>query len=148
MIPLFYSEILNPEELIVVLISVIMAFIGSLSKDYINLMRKGDRMKIGRIVISTVSASIIAYTFSFYILKHFSFRGLIGISYFCGLLGFELVNKLSNLTGVIQILKLLALDSDKLEKLEENLNKLNEIDSENETEKKVSKLKEKVEAGE
>ena len=123
---MFYSEILNPEELIVILISVIMSFIGSLSKDYINLMRKGDKMKIGRIIMSTVSASIISYTFSVYILKHFSFRGLVGISYFCGLLGFELVSKLSNLTGVIQILKLLALDSEKLEKLEENLNKLND----------------------
>ena len=96
-------------------------------------------MKIGRIIISTISASIISYTFSFYIIQHFSFRGLIGIAYFCGLLGFELVNKLSNLAGVIQILKLLALDSDKLEKLEENLSKLNDnidMDKEKDKEKK------------
>ena len=71
--------------------------------------------------MSTICASIITYSFSLYILKNFSFRGLVGISYFCGLLGFEIVNKLSNLNGVIQILKLLALDAEKLQKLEENL---------------------------
>ena len=98
-----------------------MSFIGSLSKDYINLMRRGTEMKVGRILMSTISASIITYTFSIYILNHFSFRGLVGIAYFCGLLGFEIVNKLSNLNGVIQILKLLALDSEKLKKIEETM---------------------------
>lgn len=116
-----YNDLIQSEELIVILISIVMSLVGSLSKDYINLMRKGTKMKIGRIVMSTISASIITYTFSFYIIKNFSFRGLVGIAYFCGLLGFELVSKLSNLSGVIQVLKLLALDADKLEKIEENL---------------------------
>ena len=92
-------------------------------------------MKVGRILMSTISASIITYTFSIYILNHFSFRGLVGIAYFCGLLGFEIVNKLSNLNGVIQILKLLALDSEKLKKIEENLEELDNIENNNETEK-------------
>ena len=136
MIPMNYSNIIQTEELLIILVSVIMSFIGSLSKDYINLMRKGDRMKIGRIIMSTITASIITYTFSIYILNHFSFRGLVGIAYFCGLLGFELVSKLSNLSGVIQILKLLALDSEKLEKLEENLEALNNEENISKDEKK------------
>ena len=116
-----YTNMVQTEELIIILVSVIMSLIGSLSKDYINLMRRGKSMKVGRIIMSTICASIITYSFSLYILKNFSFRGLVGISYFCGLLGFEIVNKLSNLNGVIQILKLLALDAEKLQKLEENL---------------------------
>ena len=133
MIPMNYLNIIQPEDLLIILVSVIMSFIGSLSKDYINLMRKGDKMDIGRITMSTISASILTYTFSIYILNHFSFRGLVGIAYFCGLLGFELVSKISNLNSVIQILKLLALDSEKLKKLEENLAAL---DDEAETKEK------------
>ncbi len=137
-----YLNIIQTEELLIILVSVIMSFIGSLSKDYINLIRKRHKMEIGRIVISTVSASIITYTFSSYILIHFSFRGLVGISYFCGLLGFELVNKLSNLNGVIQILKLLALDSEKLKKIEENLDKF-DYNEENDESQKEEKPKRK-----
>ena len=96
-------------------------------------------------MVVPISASIITYTFSFYIINHFSFRGLVGIAYFCGLLGFEIVSKLSNLTGVIQVLKLLALDADKLEKIEENLKLGEEEDSPpKEEDKKEDEQKEKT----
>ena len=119
-----YNDMMQTEELFIILIIVIMSLIGSLSKDYINFMRKEIPMKVGRIITSTICSSMITYTFSMYILDKLYFRGLIGISYFCGLLGFELVNKLSNLSGVIHIIKLINLDPDKLEKIEENLEKL------------------------
>ena len=76
-------------------------------------------MKIGRIILSTVCSSILTYTFSIYILDKLYFRGLVGVSYFVGLLGFELVSKFSNLTDVIRMyfLARFGLDPDKLQKI-------------------------------
>ena len=123
-----FNDIIQTEELIIVLVIVIMSLMGSLSKDYINLMKQGIKMKIGRIVLSTVCSSILTYTFSIYILDKLYFRGLVGVSYFVGLLGFELVSKFSNLTDVIRMyfLARFGLDPDKLQKIEESLEKLEE----------------------
>lgn len=126
--PMSFNDIIQTEELIIVLVIVIMSLMGSLSKDYINLMKQGIKMKIGRIVLSTVCSSILTYTFSIYILDKLYFRGLVGVSYFVGLLGFELVSKFSNLTDVIRMyfLARFGLDPDKLQKIEESLEKLEE----------------------
>ena len=126
--PMSFNDIIQTEELIIVLVIVIMSLMGSLSKDYINLMKQGIKMKIGRIVLSTVCSSILTYTFSIYILDKLYFRGLVGVSYFIGLLGFELVSKFSNLTDVIRMyfLARFGLDPDKLQKIEESLEKLEE----------------------
>lgn len=123
-----FNDIIQTEELIIVLVIVIMSLIGSLSKDYINLMKQGIKMKIGRIILSTVCSSILTYTFSIYILDKLYFRGLVGVSYFVGLLGFELVSKFSSLTDVIRMyfLARFGLDPDKLQKIEESLEKLEE----------------------
>jgi hypothetical protein len=53
---------------------------------------------------------------------------LVGVSYFVGLLGFELVSKFSSLTDVIRMyfLARFGLDPDKLQKIEESLEKLEE----------------------
>ena len=126
--PMSFNDIIQTEELIIVLVIVIMSLMGSLSKDYINLMKQGIKMKVGRIVLSTVCSSILTYTFSIYILDKLYFRGLVGVSYFVGLLGFELVSKFSNLTDVIRMyfLARFGLDPDKLQKIEESLEKLEE----------------------
>ena len=126
--PMSFNDIIQTEELIIVLVIVIMSLIGSLSKDYINLMKQGIKMKIGRILLSTVCSSILTYTFSIYILDKLYFRGLVGVSYFVGLLGFELVSKFSSLTDVIRMyfLARFGLDPDKLQKIEESLEKLEE----------------------
>ena len=123
-----FNDIIQTEELIIVLVIVIMSLMGSLSKDYINLIKQGIKMKVGRIVLSTVCSSILTYTFSIYILDKLYFRGLVGVSYFVGLLGFELVSKFSNLTDVIRMyfLARFGLDPDKLQKIEESLEKLEE----------------------
>lgn len=83
-------------------------------------------MKIGRIVLSTICSSVITYTFSIYILDKLYFRGLVGVSYFIGLLGFELVSKFSNLSDVFRMyfLARFGLDPDKLQKIDESLEKL------------------------
>ena len=126
--PMSFNDIIQTEELIIVLVIVIMSLMGSLSKDYINLIKQGIKMKVGRIVLSTVCSSILTYTFSIYILDKLYFRGLVGVSYFVGLLGFELVSKFSNLTDVIRMyfLARFGLDPDKLQKIEESLEKLEE----------------------
>lgn len=126
MIPMSFNDIIKTEELIIILVIVVMSLVGSLSKDYMNLILKGIRMKIGRIILSTICSSVITYTFSIYILDKLYFRGLVGVSYFIGLLGFELVSKFSNLSDVFRMyfLARFGLDPDKLQKIDESLEKL------------------------
>lgn len=126
MIPMSFNDIIKTEELIIILVIVIMSLVGSLSKDYMNLILKGIRMKMGRIILSTICSSVITYTFSIYILDKLYFRGLVGVSYFIGLLGFELISKFSNLSDVFKmyLLARFGLDPDKLQKIDESLEKL------------------------
>ena len=132
-----FNDVLHFEEIIIILVIVIMSLIGSLSKDYINLIKKDIPMKFGRIVLSTMCSSVITYTFSMYILDKLYFRGLVGVSYFIGLLGFELVSKFSNLTDVIRMyfLARFGLDPDRLQKIEESLEKLEKKEKDESTKK-------------
>ena len=100
-----YNDVISSEEVLILLLLTITSFIGSLSKDYIMLMQQQQRMKVGRITISTVTSTFLMYSVSAYIMSHFGFRGLIGISYLSGLLGFEILDRLSRFNDVIKIKK-------------------------------------------
>ena len=63
------------------------------------------------------------YSTSIYIMSHFGFRVLIGISYLSGLLGFEIVDRLSKFNDVIKIIRIIIGIDDRIKKLEKVLNK-------------------------
>lgn len=119
------------------LILTITSFIGSLSKDYIMLMQQQQRMKVGRITISTVTSTFLMYSVSAYIMSHFGFRGLIGISYLSGLLGFEILDRLSRFNDVIKIIRIIIGIEDRIKKIEKIVCKEDEQQKEeNETKEK------------
>ena len=132
-----YNDVISSEEVLILLILTITSFIGSLSKDYIMLMQQQQRMKVGRITISTVTSTFLMYSVSAYIMSHFGFRGLIGISYLSGLLGFEILDRLSRFNDVIKIIRIIIGIEDRIKKIEKIVCK------EDEQQKEENKTKEK-----
>jgi hypothetical protein len=132
-----YNDVISSEEVLILLILTITSFIGSLSKDYIMLMQQQQRMKVGRITISTVTSTFLMYSVSAYIMSHFGFRGLIGISYLSGLLGFEILDRLSRFNDVIKIIRIIIGIEDRIKKIEKIVCKEDEQQKEeNETKEK------------
>ena len=132
-----YNDVISSEEVLILLILTITSFIGSLSKDYIMLMQQQQRMKVGRITISTVTSTFLMYSVSAYIMSHFGFRGLIGISYLSGLLGFEILDRLSRFNDVIKIIRIIIGIEDRIKKIEKIVCKEDEQqEKENETKEK------------
>jgi len=134
-----YNDVLSSEELLILIILAITSFIGSLSKDYILLIQHKERMKVGRILISTTTSTFLMYSTSIYIMSHFGFRVLIGISYLSGLLGFEIVDRLSKFNDVIKIIRIIIGIDDRIKKLEKVLNKEEKNKKEEAEEKETDK---------
>lgn len=112
------NDVVLDEELLMILIIITISLIGSLVKNYYELLYHHKRMKVGLIVLSTVSTSILDYSVSSYLLKILGYRPFIGVTFFLGLISMELLGKLSNLNDVFLIIKVLIFrDKDDIKKL-------------------------------
>ena len=112
------KDVVLDEELLLILIIITISLIGSLVKNYYELLYHHKRMKVGLIVLSTVSTSILDYSVSSYLLKILGYRPFIGVTFFLGLISMELLGKLSNLNDVFLIIKVLIFrDKDDIKKL-------------------------------
>lgn len=112
------KDVVLDEELLMILIIITISLIGSLVKNYYELLYHHKRMKVGLIVLSTVSTSILDYSVSSYLLKILGYRPFIGVTFFLGLISMELLGKLSNLNDVFLIIKVLIFrDKDDIKKL-------------------------------
>ena len=112
------KDVVLDEELLMILIITTISLIGSLVKNYYELLYHHKRMKVGLIVLSTVSTSILDYSVSSYLLKILGYRPFIGVTFFLGLISMELLGKLSNLNDVFLIIKVLIFrDKDDIKKL-------------------------------
>ena len=101
-----------------ILIIITISLIGSLVKNYYELLYHHKRMKVGLIVLSTVSTSILDYSISSHLLKFLGYRPFIGVTFFLGLISMELLGKLSNLNDVFLIIKVIIFrDKDDIKKL-------------------------------
>lgn len=112
------KDVVLDEELLMILIIITISLIGSLVKNYYELLYHHKRMKVGLIIISTVSTSILDYSMSSHLLKFLGYRPFIGVTFFLGLISVELLGKLSNLNDVFLIIKVLIFrDKDDIKKL-------------------------------
>ena len=117
------KDVVLDEELLMILIIITISLIGSLVKNYYELLYHHKRMKVGLIVLSTVSTSILDYSVSSYLLKILGYRPFIGVTFFLGLISMELLGKLSNLNDVFLIIKVLIFrDKDDIKKLLDDKN--------------------------
>lgn len=112
------KDVVLDEELLLILIIITISLIGSLVKNYYELLYHHKRMKVGLIILSTVSTSILDYSISSYLLKFLGYRPFIGVTFFLGLISMELLGKLSNLNDVFLIIKVIIFrDKDDIKKL-------------------------------
>lgn len=129
------KDVVLDEELLLILIIITISLIGSLVKNYYELLYHHKRMKVGLIVLSTVSTSILDYSISSHLLKFLGYRPFIGVTFFLGLISMELLGKLSNLNDVFLIIKVIIFrDKDDIKKLlddknDDNKNKQNHTDN-------------------
>lgn len=112
------KDVVLDEELLLILIIITISLIGSLVKNYYELLYHHKRMKVGLIVLSTVSTSILDYSISSHLLNFLGYRPFIGVTFFLGLISMELLGKLSNLNDVFLIIKVIIFrDKDDIKKL-------------------------------
>lgn len=129
------KDVVLDEELLLILIIITISLIGSLVKNYYELLYHHKRMKVGLIVLSTVSTSILVYSISSHLLKFLGYRPFIGVTFFLGLISMELLGKLSNLNDVFLIIKVIIFrDKDDIKKLlddknDDNKNNQNHTDN-------------------
>lgn len=129
------KDVVLDEELLLILIIITISLIGSLVKNYYELLYHHKRMKVGLIVLSTVSTSILDYSISSHLLKFLGYRPFIGVTFFLGLISMELLGKLSNLNDVFLIIKVIIFrDKDDIKKLlddknDDNKNNQNHTDN-------------------
>lgn len=99
-------EIIKIEDILEICIIFFFSFIGSFAKDYLKMIRLGKRVYFNfiEIVLSTATASVITYALSVHIQQYVGTRGLVLFSFIIGLLGFELLIRLSSINGVITLL--------------------------------------------
>lgn len=115
------EDVVLDEELLLILVIITISLIGSLVKNYYELLYHHKRMKVGLIIISTISTSILNYSISSHLLKFLGYRPFIGITFFLGLMSMELLGKLSNLNDVFLIIKILFFRDEKdIKKLLDN----------------------------
>ena len=110
------KDVVLDEELLLILIIITISLIGSLVKNYYELLYHHKRMKVGLIVLSTVSTSILDYSISSHLLKFLGYRPFIGVTFFLGLISMELLGKLSNLNDVFLIIKVIIFRDKKKKK--------------------------------
>ena len=115
------KDVVLDEELLLILIIITISLIGSLVKNYYELLYHHKRMKVGLIILSTVSTSILDYSISSHLLKFLGYRPFIGVTFFLGLISMELLGKLSNLNDVFLIIKVIIFrDKDDIKKILDN----------------------------
>lgn len=112
------EDVVLDEELLLVLIIITISLIGSLVKNYYELLYHHKRMKVGLMILSTISTSVLDYSLSPYLLQFLGYRPFIGITFFLGLISMELLGKLSSLNDVFLIIKILFFrDEEDIKKL-------------------------------
>lgn len=136
------KDVVLDEELLLILIIITISLIGSLVKNYYELLYHHKRMKVGLIILSTVSTSILDYSISSHLLKFLGYRPFIGVTFFLGLISMELLGKLSNLNDVFLIIKVIIFrDKDDIKKLlddKTNENKNNQNHTDNSTNNNIN----------
>ena len=99
-------EIIKIEDILEICIIFFFSFIGSFAKDYLKMIRLSKRIYFNfiEIILSSFTASVITYALSTHIQQYVGIRGLVLVSFVIGLLGFELLIRLSSINGVINLI--------------------------------------------
>ena len=97
------AQIASSEDILILCIVLLLAFVGSVAKDYIAAFNGEHRLSIVRILLSTVTACLLIMVFSNFLIDKLGIKGLVGVSFFAGLIGFELLQDISSINGLLKL---------------------------------------------
>ena len=103
-----FSKFLTPDDFVAILIIGLLSFFGSVGKDYLAMFSYHRRMNPIRIILSTITSLLVVFGMSEIILEYIGVKGLMLSSFLCGLLGFELLQRISTLKGLFGFLEKLV----------------------------------------
>ena len=93
------EEVIKAENLVEFALIFFIAFVGSFAKVYLKMIHSPDsrhKLNFIEIVLSTFTATIVVFTFSNNIQAEIGIRGLVLCSFIMGLVGFQLLNRVSS----------------------------------------------------
>ena len=99
------EDVIKAEDLICLSIIIFTAFIGSFAKDYLRMFNFKAKMSYIKITLSTFTASIIIFACAPEIVSKWGIRWLTVISFFGGLLGFETLQRISTIDGMMELIE-------------------------------------------
>lgn len=80
--------------------------LGAIIKDsYETMVGKDYRVKVGRILVSTMVSSVIIFSLSDYLLKYMNWKTMILPCFAGGMVGFELMGKITKLSFWLKVAK-------------------------------------------
>lgn len=101
------EELIKLEGVLEMMTIVFFAFLGSFAKIYLRIMKLKTRASFSSFIetiLSTITASILIYSFSEYIVSYFSNKGILMFSFIAGLVGFEILIRISNLNNIVSLI--------------------------------------------
>lgn len=104
---MMYNDVDIQAEIFLFISIISISFIGTLCKSYYNLLAQHKPMRIGIIVISTITSSIVVYVLSDILIPNLSFHVFIGVTFFTGVIGIEIVKYLSNFSKLLLMIRIL-----------------------------------------
>lgn len=104
---MMYNDVDIQAEIFLFISIISISFIGTLCKSYYNLLAQHKPMRIGIIVISTITSSIVVYVLSDILIHNLSFHIFIGVTFFTGVIGIEIVKYLSNFSKLLLMIRIL-----------------------------------------
>lgn len=101
------EELIGIQNILEFALIFFLAFIGSFAKTYLKMLHSPDnRYKINfiEVILSTFTATIFVFTFSTDVENKIGIKGLMLVSFLGGLVGFELLVRISSLQGLMGML--------------------------------------------
>ena len=111
-----YSAVLSLDSIVIFIAILIVCWLGSLAKDFI-IVFKGEenvymhltfKYRATRVALSTATSTLLVFALSDTIIDHIGFKGLLFISLMVGIVGFELLERISTLNRIIEIIDLIV----------------------------------------
>lgn len=111
-----YSAVLSLDSIVIFIAILAVCLLGSLAKDFIIVFRGEEKkyvrltfkFRVGRILLSTTTSTFLVFALSDTIIDHIGFKGLLFVSLLVGIVGFELLEHISTINRVIELIDLVV----------------------------------------
>ena len=130
-----YSAVLSLDSIVIFIAILIVCWLGSLAKDFIIVFKGEEKVymhltfkyratrvalylkvrciytfkyRATRVALSTATSTLLVFALSDTIIDHIGFKGLLFISLMVGIVGFELLERISTLNRIIEIIDLIV----------------------------------------